>query len=120
MLTPTLGYSLAAETGGTLFAALGKAVAEPNDVKYHEVADLPGGKLLLLADTTGVRAVWTGPHDVAPSLFGVDAQGNESPNRWHSISDEGLSQTEQHFPWVDGRAVIVIGTIPRRALAIQL
>ena len=33
---------------------------------------------------------------------------------------ELLRQTDRVFAWVDGRAVLVIGTVPPRTLAIQL
>jgi hypothetical protein len=117
---PTPECSLAAEAGGTLFAELGKALAEPDDAKYHEVPDVPGGKLFLVVDATGVRAVWDGGSASAPPLAGVSRSGDESPTPWRSASEGRLSHTAQCLPWVDGRVVLVIGTAPRRTLAIQL
>jgi hypothetical protein len=117
---PTPEVSLAAETGGTLFAELGKALAEPGDVKYHEVPDVPGGKLFLVVDASGVRAVWDGPPASAPRFAGVSSSGDELPMPWRSGPEGRLSQTEQCLPWVDGRVVLVIGTVPPRTLAIQL
>ncbi len=118
--TPIPEFSLAAETGGTLFAELGKALAEPDDVKYHEVPDVSGGKLFLVVDATGVRAVWDGNSASAPPLAGVSRSGDELPMPWRSGPEGRLAHTDQCLPWVDGRVVLVIGTAPRRTLAIQL
>jgi hypothetical protein len=117
---PTPEFSLAAETGGTLFAELGKALAGLQAVKYHEVPDVPGGKLFLVVDTSGVRAVWDGAPASAPRLAGVSGSGGELSMTWRSGPEGRLSQTEQCLPWVDGRVVLVIGTVPPRTLAIQL
>jgi hypothetical protein len=116
--TPAL--ALAAETGGTLFAELDKALAEPGDVKYHEVPDVPGGRLFLVADAWGVRGVWEGPREVAPPIASASESGAEVPLSWRSGREGRLHQTERPVPWVDGRAVLVIGTAPSRTLAIDL
>src|SRR5205085_12586246 len=63
--------TLAAETGGSLFAELGKALAATGDVRYHEVSDVPGGRLFLLIDPSGVRAAWEGALEQAPYVARV-------------------------------------------------
>jgi hypothetical protein len=119
-LASTPGFALAAETGGTLLAELDKALAEPGDVKYHAVPDVPGGTLFLVADVAGVRGVWEGPREAAPPIAGASGSGAEVPLSWRSGPEGRLHQTERPVPWVDGRAVLVIGTAPPRTLAIQL
>jgi hypothetical protein len=119
-LASTPEFALAADTGGTLFAVLDKALAEPGDVRYHEVPDVPGGTLFLVADAAGVRGVWEGPHEAAPRIAGASGSGAEVLLSWRSGPEGRLHQTERPVPWVDGRAVLVIGTVPHRSLAIQL
>jgi hypothetical protein len=119
-LASTPGLALAAETGGTFFAELDEALAEPGDVKYHEVPDVPGGTLFLVADASGVRGVWEGLRDAAPPIAGASGSGAEGPLSWRSRPEGRLHQTERPIPWVDGRAVLVIGTVPPRTLALEL
>jgi hypothetical protein len=39
---------------------------------------------------------------------------------WHSGPEGQLHKTAEYFPWVDGRIVLVIGTVPPRKLAVEL
>jgi hypothetical protein len=116
-LASTPEFSLAADTGSELFAALNEALTKPDDVRYHEVPDIPDGKLFLVADHLGVRCVWEGPSEVAPQISAV---GEKTPAEWCPSPEGQLHQTEAVFPWVDGQAVLVIGTVPPQTLAIQL
>jgi hypothetical protein len=119
-LSSTPGLALAAETGGTLFAELAKALAEPGEVRYHRVPDVPGGTLFLVADAAGVRGVWEGSREMAPPLAGVSDSAEELPMPWLSGPEGWLHQTERYCPWVDGQAVLMIGTAPPLTLTIQL
>jgi hypothetical protein len=116
--TPEL--SMAAEDGGALFADLGQAIASRDDVRYHEVPNVPGGRLFLIIDPAGVRGVWEGSHGSAPALTSSSASGEVLSTAWHPGPEGRLHLTDRAFPWVDGRVSLLIGTDPPRAMAVEL
>ena len=116
----TSELSLAAEAGGPLFAELRKALAEPENVQYYEVPDVPGGRLRLAVDVNGLRATWEGPQDTIPQLSWMNEAGREQKLAWLSNAEQRLHQTDRHVPWVDGRVTVSLGASPRRTLAIEL
>ncbi|WP_020473482.1 hypothetical protein [Zavarzinella formosa] len=112
-------YSLAAEPGSTLFADLAQVIASADAVKYHEVQELAGGQLFLQVDTLGVRGVWEGSFESAPTLKGRDHSGDETDLGWRQGPKGRLHQSERFCPWVDGRASLIIETVPPRRLTIE-
>ncbi len=119
-LACTPEFSMAAEDGGALFADLGQAIGARDDVRYHEVPDVPGGRLFLVIDPTGVRGVWEGSHGSAPVLTSSSASGVVLSTGWRPGPEGRLHLTDRAFPWVDGRVALLIGTDPPRAMAVEL
>jgi hypothetical protein len=113
-------FSLAAESGGTWFAELGSALASSDDVKYHEVSDVPGGRLFLAADSLGVLGIWEGTRELVPRLTGTNPSGIETTATWEAGPEGRLHRTAAPFPWVDGLVALVIGTDPPRKMVVQL
>jgi hypothetical protein len=112
--------SLAAEAGGPFFTELGSALAESDEPKYYEVPEVVGGRLVLVIGSLGVRATWDGSQKEAPALFYANESGDERQLSWLSGPGKCLQLTEQHVPWIDGRVSLLLGTVPRRTLAIEL
>ena len=119
-LACTPEFSMAAEDGETLFNELGQAMASRDDVRYHEVPEVPGGRLFLVIDRAGVRGVWEGSNGSAPVLTTSFGTGESLSSPWLAGPDKSLHRTERVFPWVDGRVALLIGTDPPRAMAVEL
>ena len=77
------------------------------------------GKLFLLADVRGVRAVWIGPAADAPALTGELASDQLRAVTWQGGQEDRLLRAEPLFPWVEGRVVLALCTDPPQALTIQ-
>lgn len=113
-------FSMAAEAGGALFGDLGQAIASRDDVRYHEVPDVPGGRLILVIDPAGVRGIWEGSQGSAPALTSSSGSGEVLSTSWRPGPEGRLHLTDRALPWVDGRVVLLIGTDPPRAMAVEL
>ncbi|HKB37706.1 MAG TPA: hypothetical protein VKD72_14760 [Gemmataceae bacterium] len=77
------------------------------------------GKLFLLADVRGVRALWSGPAAEAPALTGELGSGQLRAVTWQRGQEDRLQRAEPLFPWVEGRVVLALCTDPPQALTIQ-
>jgi hypothetical protein len=119
-LACTPEFSMAAEAGGALFADLGQAIASRDDVRYHEMPEVPGGRLFLVIDPAGVRGIWEGPHGSAPALTSSSESGEMLSTSWRPGPEGRLYLTDRAFPWVDGRVALLIGTDPPRAMAVEI
>lgn len=119
-LACTPEFSMAAEDGGALFADLGQAIASRDDVRYHEVPEVPGGRLFLVIDPAGVRGIWEGAHGSAPALTSSGESGEVLSTAWRSGPEGRLHMTDRAIPWVDGQVALLIGTDPPRAMAVEL
>src|SRR5206468_1738564 len=86
--------------------------------RYLEVL-VGGGKLILLADTQGVRAVWTGPVAEAPALTGEVGAAQRCAATWQAAPDGGLARAEPIFGWLDGRVVLTVCGDSPQTLTLQ-
>jgi hypothetical protein len=112
--------ALAAEPGDELLKGLAEALAGATaTVRYHEVALGGSGKLFLLADSEGVRAVWVGAATAAPALEGQQAPGQFRSVRWQAGPEGRLHRGEPLFPWIDQQVVFRAGTAPPQTVIIQ-
>jgi hypothetical protein len=84
------------------------------------VPDVPGGRLVLVIGSLGLRAIWDGSQEAAPPLFVASGSGDEIQLAWRSGPEGRLHLTEQHVPWIDGRVSLSFGNVSRRMLAIEL
>ncbi|MBI1918223.1 MAG: hypothetical protein HYS12_26320 [Planctomycetes bacterium] len=78
-----------------------------------------GGKLVLLADAQGVRAVWTGPVGEAPALTGEVGAGQLRAVTWQAGPEGALARAEPVFRWLDGRVVLTVCSDPPQSLTLQ-
>src|SRR5262249_17985217 len=85
----------------------GLAALAGEETRYLEVL-VGGGKLILLADTQGVCAVWTGPIAEAPALTGEIGTAQLCAATWQAAPDGGLARAEPVFDWLDGRVVLTV------------
>ena len=119
-LASTPEFSMSAEDGRSLFADLGQAIASLEDVRYHEVPDVPGGRLFLVIGLAGVRGIWEGPHGSGPVLTSSSTSGEVLSTAWRPGPKGRLHLTDRAFPWVDGRVELLVATDPPRAMAVEL
>ncbi len=96
----------------------GLAARAGGEERYLEVL-VGGGKLVLLADTQGVRAVWTGSVTEAPALTGEVDGGQLRAVTWQAAPDGGLARAEPGFCWLDGRVVLTVCSDPPQTLTLQ-
>jgi len=92
--------ALAANSGGSLLAALGESLAA--DIpRYSEVPLCGGGTLVLTADAAGITVAWSGPVGTEPPTLLALGNTGRTDARWRKGIQAGLYRAEPVFPWVD-------------------